>query len=180
MAEVAAECARLDEVLLIPVSTPPHKGPAMAPAADRLEMCRLAVRDRPRLTCSDVELRRPGPSYTVDTLGVLARERPDDELHLVLGWDAARELRSWRLPAEVMRLAHLVIVTRPGWTKPSEDDLRAAGIDPARALLCDAHTPDIEATEIRQRLARGRSLDGVLSPAVQEYIQRHRLYAPSS
>jgi nicotinate-nucleotide adenylyltransferase len=177
MAEAAADCARLDEVLLVPVSLPPHRPPATAPAADRLEMCRLAIIGHPRLRASDLELRRPGPSYTVDTLAELARERPDEELHLVLGWDAAREISSWRQPDQVMRLARLVIVTRPGWTPPAAQDLLAARIDPARAVLCDAHTPDIEATEIRRRFESGSSLDGLLSQEVQAYIRRRGLYA---
>ena len=177
MAEAAARCAELDEVLLVPVSTPPHKAPATASAADRLEMCRLAVAGRPRFGVSDIELRRPGPSYTVDTLRALAGERPRDELYLVLGWDAAREIGSWREPDEVMRLSRLVIVSRPGWKGPAAADFRAAGIESARAVLCDAHTPDIEATEIRQRVEGGASLDGLLAPAVQDYIRRRRLYA---
>ena len=177
MAEAAARCAGLDLVLFMPASIPPHKAPATAPAVDRVEMVRLAVASHPRFLVSDVELRRPGPSYTVDTLRVLAAERPLDELYLVLGWDAAREIGSWREPDEVMRLAQLVIVSRPGWKAPAVGDLRAAGIDPARAVLCDAHTPDIEATEIRQRVESGGSLDGLLAPAVQEYIRRRALYA---
>jgi nicotinate-nucleotide adenylyltransferase len=176
MAEAAADCARLDQVLLLPSAVPPHRGAAIADAADRLEMSRLAARDHPRVLVSDLELRRPGPSYTVDTLEALARSRPDDELFLVLGWDAARDLGSWREPRRVLELARPVVVTRPGWTRPSPADLAAAGIDPGRAVLCDAHTPDIEATEIRQRLEGGRQLDGLLDPAVERYIRTRNLY----
>lgn len=177
MAEAAARCAELDRVLLVPVSVPPHRPPATASAADRLEMSRLAVAAHSRLEVSDVELRRPGPSYTVETLRALAAERPGDELYLVLGWDAARDLRTWKDPEEVMQLARLVIVSRPGWTVPGPDDLRAAGIDPARTVLCDAHTPDIGATEVRQLLESSRSLDGLLAPGVQAYIRRRGLYS---
>ena len=177
MAEAAARCAELDLVLLVPASIPPHKAPATAPAVDRLEMVRLALAGHARFRASDVELRRPGPSYTVDTLRALAAERPQDELYLVLGWDAAREIGSWREPDEVMRVARLVIVSRPGWDAPTAGDFRAAGIDTARAVLCDAHTPDIEATEIRQRIESGGRLDGLLAPEVQDYIRRRRLYA---
>jgi nicotinate-nucleotide adenylyltransferase len=179
MAEAAADCAGLDEVLLLPAAVPPHRGPAIAGAADRLEMSRLAARDHERLTVSDLELRRPGPSYTVDTLADLAGSRPGDELFLVLGWDAARELRLWRDPGRILELARLVVVTRPGWTRPSSSDLAAAGIDPARAVLCDAGTPDIEATQIRQLLESGGSLDGLLEPAVERYIRRNNLYLAS-
>src|SRR5439155_12224281 len=100
MAEAAADCAELDRVLLVPAGIPPHRSAAAAPPADRLAMCRIAVRGHPRLEVSDIELRRPGPSYTVDTLRGLHERRPDDELFLALGWDAARDLSSWHAPDE--------------------------------------------------------------------------------
>jgi nicotinate-nucleotide adenylyltransferase len=140
-------------------------------------MSRLAVRDHPRLVVSDLELRRPGPSYTVSTLEELARERPQDDLHLVLGWDAARLLASWRDPERVQQLARLVIVSRPGWAAPRTDDLRAAGIEPSRAILCDAPTPNIVATRIRQRVESGSGLEGLVDPRVEDYIRRHQLYS---
>lgn len=176
MAEAAADCARLDRVLLLPAAVPPHRRAAIADASDRLEMTRLAARGHPSLVVSDLELRRPGPSYTVDTLEELARSHSDDELFLVLGWDAARDLASWRQPERVLELARPVVVTRPGWRRPSAADLAAAGIDPERAVICDAHTPDIEATEIRQFLEDGRPLTGLLDPAVERYIRAHNLY----
>jgi nicotinate-nucleotide adenylyltransferase len=176
MAEAAADCARLDEVLLLPAGVPPHRAAATADADDRLEMSRLAARDHPRIVVSDLEVRRPGPSYTVDTLEALSRERAGDELFLVLGWDAARDLGSWREPERVLELAQLVVVTRPGWTPPSSDDLIAAGIDPKRAILCDVQTPDIEATEIRELVESGSKLTGLLDPAVERYIRDHNLY----
>jgi nicotinate-nucleotide adenylyltransferase len=180
MAEAAADCAGLDEVLLLPAAVPPHRSAAQAPAADRLEMCRLAVRGHPRLHVSDLELHRPGPSYTVDTLELLARQRPRDQLFLVLGWDAARDLRAWREPGRVLELAKLVVVTRPGWPRPHPRDLAAAGIDPGSAVLCDVDTPDVGASEIRRLIAGGESLDRLLDPAVDAYIRRHHLYSTSS
>lgn len=176
MAEAGADCAALDRVLLIPVNEPPHRPAAAAPAADRLEMCRLAVAGHPRLEVSDVELRRPGPSYTVDTLRTLARERPDDELHLLLGWDAARDIRTWQSPDEVMRLARLVIVMRPGYERPSPADLVAAGLDPGLVVLCDVETPDVESTDVRRLIEEGGSLEDVLDPAIEAYLRRRHLY----
>src|SRR5215467_7405066 len=88
MAEAGADCAGLDRVLLVPAGVPPHRGAATASAADRLAMVRIAAAGHPRLEVSDVELRRAGPSFTVDTLRALAAERPDAQLHLLLGWDA--------------------------------------------------------------------------------------------
>jgi nicotinate-nucleotide adenylyltransferase len=178
LAEWAADCAGLDRVLLVPAGRPPHRGDAMAPAEDRLEMTRLATAGHPRLEVSDVELRRDGPSYTVDTLRELAREHPGAQLYLVLGWDAARELRSWREPDTVLRLARLVIVSRPGFPEPTEEDVRRAGIDPACVTLCGVGTPEIEATDIRRLLETGGSLDGMVDPAVEAYLRRKGLYGP--
>ena len=177
VAEGAADCVPLDRVLLIPAAQPPHRGPAAAPVQDRLEMVRIAAAGHPRLEVSDVEVRRPGPSYTVDTLRELARERPGDELHLVLGWDAAREIGAWRDPDEVMRLARLVVVPRPGYRPPGPDDLAAAGIDPERTFLCDVTTPDLESRDIRRMLQRGEGLAGLLHPGVEAYLRARRLYA---
>src|SRR5689334_19993795 len=103
MAEAAADCAGLDRVLLVPASVPPHRGSALAAPEDRLEMCRIAAAGHPRLEACDIELRRDGPSYTVDTLLELAvgATRASPSLYLVLGWDAAREIRSWHRPDEV-------------------------------------------------------------------------------
>jgi nicotinate-nucleotide adenylyltransferase len=176
MAEAGAECAGLDRVLLVPAAVPPHRPAAAAPAADRLEMTRLAARGRPRLEVSDMELRRHGPSYTVDTLRELAARRPGDELHLLLGWDAARDLGTWRAPDEVLRLARLVVVGRPGYPRPSAAELSAAGIDPARVLLCERPTPEVDSTDIRRLAEAGASLAGLVAPAVEEYLRRRGLY----
>jgi len=176
VAEAAADCAALDRVLLIPSNVPPHRSPALASAADRLEMTRLAAAGHPRLEVSDIELRRPGPSYTVDTLRQLKTERPQDELYLVLGWDAARDIGAWRSPAELMHLAGLVIVTRPGYPRPSPAQLAEAGIDAARAVICDAPTPDVESTDVRRLIEEGGSLERVLHPAVEIYIRDRGLY----
>ena len=178
MAEAGAACAGLDRVLLIPSANPPHRGPARASAGDRLEMCRLAAAAHPLLEVSDLELGRRGPSYTVDTLIDLARLRPDDTLHLILGWDAARELESWHRPAEVLKLARLVIVARPGLPDPTPELLLAAGLDPGQVDLCATRTPAVGATEIRDSLAAGGDPAGRVDPAVAAYIAQHGLYGP--
>ena len=180
MAEAGADCAGLDRVLLVPAGVPPHRGAATASAADRLAMVRIAAAGHPRLEVSDVELRRAGPSFTVDTLRALAAERPDAQLHLLLGWDAAREIRAWRSPDEVLRLARLVVVSRPGYPPPAEADLRAAGIPPEDVLLCDVPTPDVESTDVRRLVEEGASLAGLVDPPVEAYLRHHRLYAAST
>lgn len=177
-ARVALRCARLDVVLLIPAGSPPHRESAVAGAEDRLRMCRLAVEGEPGLGLWDVEVRRGGRSYTVETLREFRRLRPRDRPHLVLGWDAAREIGSWREPEAVLALAPPVIVARPGAGAPLEADLRAAGIDPAQARVCLEPTPAVNATRIRARAAAGLGLEGMVVPAVAAHIAARRLYSP--
>jgi nicotinate-nucleotide adenylyltransferase len=175
-AEAAVECANLDEVLFVPTGNPPHRPPAEASPAQRLEMCRLATSDDPRFAVSDVEVTREGPSYTLDTLWALRGANPHAELFLVLGWDAASQLRSWHRPDEVLSIAPIVVVTRPGRNAPAEADIRSAGLDPARVVLCPRPTPSVSGSEIRRAIAVGKSIAGMVPPAVERYIAAHHLY----
>lgn len=166
-ARVAMDCADLDRVIFIPSATPPHRDPAEAGAEDRLAMTRLAVQGEPRFEVSDIEVRRGGRSYTVDTLRELSRRFPDDRLYLILGWDAARLLGTWHEPDEVRRLASVVVVARQGtgpMTGPDGD------------LVCDGDTPDISGSELREQISRGEEVGDCLPPAVERYISEHGLY----
>jgi nicotinate-nucleotide adenylyltransferase len=175
-AEAAAECADLDEVVFVPAGNPPHRPPAEATPVQRLEMCRLATADDPRFAVSDVEVQREGASYTVDTLLALRGANPHAELFLILGWDAASQLRSWHRPDEVLALAPIVVVSRPGRRAPGEAELRSAGLDPARIILCARTTPPVSGSEIRRALAAGKSIGGMVPEAVERYIAAHHLY----
>ncbi|HUZ89528.1 MAG TPA: nicotinate-nucleotide adenylyltransferase [Candidatus Acidoferrales bacterium] len=176
LAEAARECAGLDRIVFIPAGDPPHRADAIASAEDRLAMCRLAVAGRPGFEVLDLEVRRPGPSYTLETVMELVRQEPEADYFLVLGWDAARDIQLWRGPDSIMRLVRLVIISRPGWPPPLPPDLERAGIDPGRAVLCRTSTPDIEATDIRRRLELGETLSGLLDARVADYLRRHHLY----
>jgi nicotinate-nucleotide adenylyltransferase len=175
-AEAAVDCANLDEVVFVPTGNPPHRPPAEASPAQRLEMCRLATNDDPRFAVSDIEVTREGPSYTLDTLWALRGANPHAELFLVLGWDAASQLRSWHRPDEVLAIAPIVVVSRPGRNAPAEADIRSAGLDPARIVLCPRPTPSVSGSEIRRAIAAGKSVAGMVPPAVERYIAAHHLY----
>jgi nicotinate-nucleotide adenylyltransferase len=175
-AKAAMACAHLDRVLFIPSAQPPHRGPASAPAEDRLEMVRLAVEGEPRLEVSDVETKRGGRSYTMDTLSELHRDRPDDELFLILGWDAARLFGSWHEPARVSTLASVVIVARPGVEALKPAELAATGLPTARVIKCTMPTPDVSGSALRRALGAGEPVEGKLPPAVERYIASHGLY----
>lgn len=176
-ARAAVDCARLDRVIFVPAGQPPHRPPAIAPAQQRLEMCRLATAGEGRFAISDVELGRSGPSYTVDTLSDLHRLHPGEELFLILGWDAARLFPTWQRPEEVRALASIVIIGRPGSGAPGEADLKLAGLEGDGVVLCLEPTPDISASEIRRAVAAGESIAGKVPAVVEQYITTHRLYA---
>jgi nicotinate-nucleotide adenylyltransferase len=170
------DCAQLERVLFVPSSWPPHRAPASATAEDRLAMTRLAVEGEPRFEVSDIEIKRGGVSFTSDTLSELHRARPNDELFLILGWDAARLFNTWHEPARVNALAAIVMVGRPGAGTPTPAEVAAAGLDPERVIECDVATPDVSATELRRALAAGQPVAGNLTPAVERYITSKHLY----
>ncbi|GAC1504999.1 MAG: nicotinate-nucleotide adenylyltransferase [Candidatus Dormibacteraceae bacterium] len=175
-AEAATDCADLDRVLFVPSAQPPHRDAAQAPAEDRLEMSKLAVDGDPRFEVSDVEVKRGGASYTSDTLRELHRALPEDELFLILGWDAARLFHTWHQPEQVGELASIVIVGRPGMAPPSPAELKAAGLDPDRVVICLLPTPNISGSELRRALAAREAVSGKMPPAVERYIAGHHLY----
>jgi nicotinate-nucleotide adenylyltransferase len=175
-AKAAIECAHLDRVLFVPSALPPHRAAAVASAADRLAMTKLAVQGEPTFAVSDVEVGRGGMSYTADTLAELHRARPDDVLFLILGWDAARLFRTWREPDRVSKLAAVVIVDRPGLGQPEPSEFAGVGLDPARVVICHLPTPDVSASALRRDITAGRSVAGQLPPAVERYIAQHQLY----
>jgi nicotinate-nucleotide adenylyltransferase len=170
------QCAELDRVIFVPSAQPPHRAMATATAEDRLAMSNLAVEGDTAFEVSDVEVKRGGTSYTADTLDELRREYPDDELFLILGWDAARLFRTWHEPDRVSRLASVVIVDRPGLGQVKASELAGLGLDPARVVKCHVATPDVSASALRRAIAAGRPVGGQLPLAVERYISEHRLY----
>lgn len=176
-AGVAIECARLDRVTFMPSGQPPHRPSAAAAPEHRLEMTRLATFGDARFAVSDLELRRPGMSFTSDTLRELHALDPGAELFLILGWDAARLFSTWHQPEKVRELATIVVVARPGSASPQRSDLEAAGLGGDRVILCLGRTPDVSASGIRDDIKSGRSIEGKVPPAVERYIATHHLYA---
>ena len=167
LAEAARDLLRLDRVLLVVAASQPLKpGGPSAPAEDRYAMVRLALRGRPRLEASDLELRRPAPSYTVDTLRDLRASLPGTaEVLLILGADALADFPRWREVDAVRRLARIVGCPRPGSPAP-------AGVDE----VLPVSTPDVSSSEIRRRLAAGASVAGLLPEDVLVYARERGLY----
>ena len=165
----AAQALRLDRVLWIPSAVHPLKRDRVRAAPDvRLEMVRAAIAGDPRFEADDLELRRAGPSYTVDTLRELRARHPGAELFFLVGADIPRELPAWKEPEEVVRLARLVVVSRTGETVPEDLPYAARAVHVTRT--------DVSATEIRRRVAAGETIRYLVPEAVRAVIERERLY----
>ena len=193
-AEAARRALALDRILFIPSNRPPHRAAQpRASAFHRFAMVSLAVGKHPGFLASDVELGRPGPSYTADTLRRLHEAGYEaSQLFFILGTDAFAEIATWRDYPAVLDLAHFVVVARPGQAlalmKDQVPDLVArmhraaeggrdeAAWPPHAVFLVDAATPDVSSTGIRERAAQGASLAGLVAPDVERHIGRHRLY----
>ena len=194
LADEVLELLGLDRLLFVPAAAPPHKPAAqLAPAADRFEMVRLAIAGQPRFAVSDLELRRAGPSYTVDTLQELAAS--GDALSLVIGSETFLDLLSWREPRRVAGLARLVVIPRAGSAFDPESAaaqkvLREIGgtpggfvhagagaaLPPGGVVIVHATSLPLSASELRRRVREGRSLAFRLPPAVIDYVRAHGLY----
>ncbi len=179
---VAGEAmARLDlaRVLFVPAGQPWLKeGRPISSAEHRVQMARLAIAGKPCFHLSTVEIDRGGPSYTVETIAELqAQPGIGDELFFIMGWDNLPYLPRWREPNRLITMCRLVAVPRPGFALP---DLRSLDtIIPGlseRLIVLDKPEIDIGATEIRERVARGLPIDGMVPESVAEYIRQHRLY----
>ena len=179
IAEEARERLGLDQVLFIPTGQPYLRpGSPVASAAHRLAMTRLGVADNPAFDVSAVEVDRPGPTYTLDTLEALTQERGEGlQLFFVLGVDSARTLPRWHEPAQVLALCTPVVVLRPGageWD-PQELDAVSPGVS-QRAVHLQGPQLGISGTELRRRIACGASVRYWVPRPVEEYIAQHKLY----
>lgn len=173
--------ARLDlaEVLFVPAGQPWLKEDSPILAAEhRIHMVRLAIADKPFFKLATIEIDRPGPSYTVDTITELqAQLGAGDELFFILGWDNLAQLPRWREPSRLIRMCRLVAVPRPGYPLPDLNSLEAIipGLS-QRLVILDKPEIDIGATEIRERVVQGLSIGHLVPEPVDEYIRQHKLY----
>lgn len=179
LAEAVIYQLGLAYVLFVPAGNPYFKAERdITPEGERLDMVRLAIKDNSNLQISTMEIERPGPSYTVDTIAELkASLAPEDELYFMLGWDILPELPKWREPARLIQLCHLVAIPRIGYRVPDliplEKDI--PGIT-ERTIVLGGPIINISATIIRERVAAGQSIKHLVPPAVEKYIKANGLY----
>lgn len=181
IARSALEALSLDQVMLIPAAQPPHKLLESDPGPDlRFEMCMRTAAEVEGVTASRVELDRPGPSYTVDTLEALHNAEPDAELTLLLGADMVLDLPSWREPGRVVELARIAWAARDGVDRAQVEAVVSAlgGERPPQTLPMDQ--VDVSSTEIRKLIGRGEPIDGLVPEGVGDLIREQGIYLGGS
>lgn len=174
IAEEAIEKLGLGEVVFIPAARPPHKADGEVTAFEhRLEMVRLATLDNPRLSLSDIEARRPGKSYTIETIRELRTELGGDEKpYFIVGADSLAQFRTWKSPESLLSECVFVVVPRPG--------ISLEDADPSvreKALLLDAPLIDVSSSDIRKRVRLGRTIRYLVPAGVSTYIAEKNLYS---
>ena len=195
-AEEIREVFHLEEVIFVPSSIPPHKmSEEVIEASHRLEMVRLAVSGSPFFSVSDVEISRPGKSYSVETIKYF-RESCQDAFFFILGSDAFMEIETWKEFQALFSLCHFIVMARPGSQKNSLSSRLPGTLTPAfqykpeekawvhlsgyRLYLKEISFLDISSTKVRELIKRGRSVRYLIPPKVEIYIQELSLYRKKS
>lgn len=186
-ARALGECFDDARVVMIPCQVPPHRSQPAVKARHRLKMLELAVAEEPMITVDDCELKREGKSFTFDTLSMYRAQLPDTPLCFVLGNDSWVTLTTWYRWRELINLAHLVVLARPGETVAESDELQdwAAGrlAEPdvisrqaGSVVKLTLEQFDISATNVRKALSEGQSVSDYVPADVINYITENQLY----
>jgi nicotinate-nucleotide adenylyltransferase len=182
LARAARDQLGLERILVVPAAVPPHKqGRPISPAAVRLAMVAAGIAGEPRLEASRIELDRDGPSWTVDTVAMLADEERaagrEPDLTVILSAESFAGLATWHEPERLLDLARIAVAPRAGHPLPDAASIGAAypGRD-GRIVVFDGPQVDVSASEVRRRVAAARSLVGLVPPGVAEVIAADRLY----
>ena len=177
LAREALAGGHADEIVFLPTGNPPHKREGLADKEDRYAMTCLAVAGEARMRVSRAEIDREGTIYTVDTLALLRGQMPECEFVYLIGADTLFQLKTWRRIEDVIALCAFLVCMRPG------EDAKAAYAEAeawrkrgAQIRFMDAPLMDTSSTAVRNRVAQGLPLGGMLPPAVEEYIRAHALY----
>lgn len=170
-AEIVREALELDEVLFVPASVPPHRAQPLASGIDRFAMVALATAGAPRFVPSDLELRRQGPSYTVETAAALRERHPRTEVVLIVGSDNLPMIADWREPERLLELCTVAVVERPG-NPPGP----AGNVPAARLHRIEGAALPIASRDLREAIRAGRSVRHLVPDGVADYIEKRRLY----
>ncbi len=179
LAEEARLRLGLAKVIFVPASQPWLKTEDdITPAPQRVAMVKLAIQANSHFELSPVEIDRPGPSYTLDTVVILRQQLGEEAgIFFLFGWDSLVALPQWKEPGKLIQLCKLVAVNRPGFDRPDLNTLETSipGIT-QRVIWLDIPPVDISSSDIRKRVAQGLSIHGLVPEEVERYIERHKLY----
>ena len=179
VAEEVRQQLSMDQILFMTAGQPYlKKGSTISLAEHRVKMVRLAITDRPYYKVSTLEIERNGATYTLDTMAELrSRIGAGDELFFILSWSSLNELPRWSEPSRIIKLCRLVAVPRPGYPRPDLGSLEKSipGLE-QRVVIMEKPWVDISASDIRERVAKGLSISGLVPEAVEEYIRGEGLY----
>jgi nicotinate-nucleotide adenylyltransferase len=178
LGEYSIDALDLTHLLFVPAADPPHKQDRdKTPIEHRLAMLKLAIAGNDRFDLSRIDLDRPGPHYSLDTVKIAAAQFPGAELYFVMGGDSLRDLPKWHHPQELITLCKLAVMRRPG------DNLNAgmhSALLPSleeRVVMMDTPILEISSTEIVNRLQHGQSVRYLVPDVVLAYIAEHGVYA---
>ena len=179
IAEEARAYLNLNEVIFLPAGQPWMKSDrSISPARHRTAMIGLALQARPYFKSSTIEIEHQGPSYSVNSMAELKAQAVEPtDWYFILGWDNLSKIPQWREPAKLIEMCFLAAVPRPGYERPNMKKLEAAlpGIS-KKVILMDKPRLEISATDIRNKVAQGIPIGGLVPPAVEKYIRENGLY----
>jgi nicotinate-nucleotide adenylyltransferase len=170
-AEIVRESLRLDTVVFVPAGEPPHRARPAADGLDRYAMVALATASHRAYVPSDIELRREGPSYTVETVAALKAAHPGAEVVLIVGSDNLPTIAEWREPERLLALCEVAVVERPGAAPAAP-----GGVPPGRLHRLDGPALPIASRDLRERVRSGRSVRHLVPDGVADYIEKRGLY----
>lgn len=184
------QALRLSEVRFMPAGDPPHRDITVASPELRLQMVKAAIGQQPGFNVDDREMRRAGPSYSVDTLAELRAEMPERSICLIVGMDAFLGLPKWHQWQQILKFAHLIVAHRPGWRAPTMGPLGELLVDGGTGRVDDLHENtagrifihavtqlEISSTEVRKLIALGRDPRYLMPDAVRDIIQQSGCYS---
>jgi nicotinate-nucleotide adenylyltransferase len=179
IAEEARSYLNLNEVIFLPAGQPWMKSDrSISPARNRTAMLALALQSRPYFKSSTIEIEHQGPSYSVNSIAELKAQAVEPtDWYFILGWDNLAKIPQWKEPAKLIEMCFLAAVPRPGYERPNMKKLEAAlpGIS-KKVILMDKPRLEISATDIRNKVAQGLPISGLVPQLVEEYIKENGLY----
>ena len=173
LAEITRQILNLHKVFFIPARIPPHKGNVRASSEQRYQMARLACEGNPYFEVSDVEIRREGPSYTVDTLRSFRIRNANAEIYLIMGADSAQDLGSWKDHETILEQSNVVVLGRSSVGK----DVVSTRLG-ARITILPTPLIELSSSDIRRQVHAGGSIRYMVTESVEKYIRAENLYGP--